>query len=261
MNAAKLKAVLENHEAWLVNPRQGSRADLSGANLSWASLAGADLRMADLSRANLTGANLTGASLTRADLSWANLTRANLAGANLTRANLAGANLAGADLNGANLTGANLTGATLRGATLRGADLSGADLSGADLTGADLSMAELREAALPNFLIVPEEGAFIGWKALANGQIAKLLIPVRARRTNSVSGRKCRASYVKVLALHGNATVNGPAQGTHYALEKGQEYKVGKIVRPDKYDPDVRVECTHGIHFFLTKKEAEEWLR
>jgi len=37
------------------------------------------------------------------------------------------------------------------------------------------------------------------------------------------------------------------------------EYAPGIVVRPDKWDPDPRVECTHGIHFFLTRQEAEEY--
>jgi hypothetical protein len=36
-------------------------------------------------------------------------------------------------------------------------------------------------------------------------------------------------------------------------------YKAGVVVHPDKYDDDIRVECTHGIHFFITRKEAEEY--
>lgn len=36
-------------------------------------------------------------------------------------------------------------------------------------------------------------------------------------------------------------------------------FNAGKIVRPDKYDSDPRVECTHGIHFFLTREEAEAY--
>lgn len=31
------------------------------------------------------------------------------------------------------------------------------------------------------------------------------------------------------------------------------------IVRADKYNDDPRVECTGGIHFFLTRQEAEEY--
>jgi hypothetical protein len=37
-------------------------------------------------------------------------------------------------------------------------------------------------------------------------------------------------------------------------------YEVGKEVKPEKeYDPDIRVECVNGIHFFMTKEEAEEF--
>jgi len=34
-------------------------------------------------------------------------------------------------------------------------------------------------------------------------------------------------------------------------------YTVGKMAIPDKYDPDRRNECSHGIHFYITKIEAE----
>ena len=36
-------------------------------------------------------------------------------------------------------------------------------------------------------------------------------------------------------------------------------YRKGEIVRPDKYNPDPCLECTHGIHFMLTKEEAEAY--
>ena len=36
-------------------------------------------------------------------------------------------------------------------------------------------------------------------------------------------------------------------------------YSKGKIIYPDSYNDDIRIECTNGIHFFITKKEAKEW--
>jgi len=51
-------------------------------------------------------------------------------------------------------------------------------------------------------------------------------------------------------------SVEGP-EGV--AISRGLEYRVGELVYPDSYDPDIRVECTHGIHFFLTREEAESW--
>jgi hypothetical protein len=36
-------------------------------------------------------------------------------------------------------------------------------------------------------------------------------------------------------------------------------YKTGCEVFPDSFDPDPRVECSHGIHFFITREEAEAY--
>ena len=138
------------------------------------------------------------------------------------------------------------------GANLSDADLSGADLRGASLSGANLSGAYLRDAKnikLPHFQI-PQEGELIVWKKLAGGQICKLRIPPEAKRTASVIGRKCRAEFVEVLEGEGTSWRAG---------RDALEYAPGEIVRPDKYDDSPLVECTSGIHFFLTREEAEEW--
>jgi len=180
-------------------------------------------------RANLTGANLTGADLRDADLRDADLRDADLTEANLTEANLRGADLRDAELTEANLTEANLTGANLTEANLRGANLTGANL--------------------PPFQI-PQEGELVVWKATSDG-IAKLRVPPEAKRTASLVGRKCRAEYAEVLEV-----IGGDGQGIH---DPTVTYRPGETVRPDKYDNDIRVQCTHGIHFFLTREEAEEW--
>jgi hypothetical protein len=237
MNKEELKVLLEQHRLYLYG-EGGKKADLRGANLRGANLRGANLRGADLYGANLRGADLQGA-----DLQGADLRSADLYGANLTGANLRGANLYGADLYGADLTGANLRGANLRGANLYGADLYGANLYGADLRGADLTGAKL-----PNFAICPEEGSFIGWKKVSGGAILKLLIPAEAKRTSSLVGRKCRAEFVQVLDGEGVSSYDGKTY-----------YNVGATIYPDKYDDNIRVECTSGIHFFITRKEAEEY--
>jgi hypothetical protein len=168
--------------------------------------------------------------------------------ANLSGANLSGANLSGADLSGANLFGADLSGANLSLADLSDANLSRADLSGANLSLAYLSGADLSGAKLPDFSLCPEEGDFIGWKKVRGGVVLKLLIPASAKRTSSLIGRKCRAEFVTVL------------EGEGFSCVGGLFYKPGETVYPDRYNPDIRIECTHGIHFFITRKEAEEYL-
>ena len=194
---------------------------------------------------------LTGSGGARADLSGADLYGANLRGAHLSRADLGGADLCGADLGGANLSGANLYMAHLRGAHLRGADLRGADLSWADLSGANL-----RGASLPDFQIPQDEDLKV-WKKLAGNLVAGLLIPKGAKRTASLVGDKCRAEYVQVLSIvdAGGREVNS-GLSMHDEVTK---YEVGQIVRPDSYDDDPRVECTHGIHFFMERKSAEDY--
>jgi hypothetical protein len=87
----------------------------------------------------------------------------------------------------------------------------------------------------------------IVWKKLKGGVVCKLLIPKEAKRTASLVGNKCRAEYAEVLEGAGESAYNG------------MTYVVGQIVRPDKYDDDIRVECTNGIHFFMTKEEAEKY--
>ena len=163
----------------------------------------------------------------------------------------------GADLRGADLRGAYLRGADLRGADLRGAYLGDANLGGADLRGAYLGDADLRGAylgdaknlKLPPFQI-PQEGELVVWKKLAGGKLCKLRIPPDAKRTASVIGRKCRAEFAEVIEGSGSSW---------RGLENDIEYAPGKTVRPDSYDDNPLVECSNGIHFFLTKEEAEAW--
>lgn len=117
--------------------------------------------------------------------------------------------------------------------------------------GANLTDADLHGANLPSFAICPEIGEFTAFKKLEGDIIARLLIPEDAFRTSSLVGRKCRASKAKVVSLScGNVG---------YSLYNRTEYRIGAIVEPDSYDPDIRIECTHGLHFFVTEREAREY--
>ena len=204
----------------------------------------------DFTKAHLTGADLTGAYLAGADLRGADLTGAHLTGADLTGADLTEADLRGADLRGAYLTGADLTEADLRGAYLTEADLRGAYLVGTDLTGADL----------PHFQISPEVGAFVAFKKLRDKRIAEIVIPADAPRTSSLVGRKCRAAWVAVTALYDMDGTPLPPDTIGIGMHDGTtRYVVGERVEADGWNDDIRVECTHGIHFFMTLREAREY--
>jgi hypothetical protein len=220
-----------------------NNADLSGADLRGANLSRADLSRAYLSRADLSGADLSGANLSRANLSGADLSDANLSRANLSRAYLSRADLSGADLSRANLSRADL-----RGADLSRADLSGADLSGADLRGAYLSGAKNAEHTIAATRILPD-GDLIGWKKCRDGVLVKLRIPEAAKRSHAF-GRKCRCEYANVLEVIG-ADI-GIAQH-----DGKTEYRAGQRVTPDQWNENWQEECAGGIHFYITRLEAE----
>jgi hypothetical protein len=221
------------------------------ANLIGADLRGANLRDANLIDANLIDANLRGANLIDANLRDANLIGADLRGACLIDANLRGANLIDANLRGADLRGACLIDANLRGADLRGANLIDANLRDANLRGADLRDAHIDNDYLTSLTSICPEGNIIGWKKCVNEIIVKLMIPKKAKRSNA-TGRKCRAEYAKVLEIIGAEE----AVSLHDPFFK---YKVGKTVKCDNWNDNRWNECSGGIHFFITRDEAERW--
>jgi hypothetical protein len=196
-------------------------------------------------------ADLCGADLCGADLCDANLRDADLRGADLCGANLRGANLCDANLYGANLCDANLCDANLRGADLCDANLCDADLRGANLRGADLCGAKNADLAIAATRILPG-GDLIGWKKCLGDVLVKLRIPAAAKRSHAF-GRKCRAEYVEVLE------VIGADVGVTRTRGPQTEYRVGETVRPDSWDDDWMNECSHGIHFFITRAEAEAY--
>jgi hypothetical protein len=213
------------------------------------------LEKATAARANLAGANLAGANLAVANLAGANLADANLAGANLAVANLAGAYLARATLAGATLAGANLADATLADANLAGATLAGANLADANLADANLADANLARAKDADFAIaqtrILPEGDLIGWKKCKGNVIVKLRIPADAKRSHAF-GRKCRAEFADVLEVIGAEV--GIAQ-----QDNKTEYRAGQRVTPDRFDENWQNECAPGIHFFITRLEAENY--
>ena len=96
----------------------------------------------------------------------------------------------------------------------------------------------------------------IGWKKLWKDKIARLRIPAEAKRSNA-TGRKCRAEFAVVLDIwdsDGEPVEEGRSQNSSYFV-----YQVGQTVRPDRWDEDRWNECSNGIHFFITRYEAENY--
>jgi hypothetical protein len=139
-------------------------------------------------------------------------------------------------------------------ANLRYADLQSANLQSADLRYADLRSAKNNEFAAALVTITPE-GDLIGWKKLQGGLIAKLLIPAKAQRSNA-TGRKCRAQFAKVLEIWDGDKAVKKGNSSH---DPDFVYQVGKTVKPDVWNENRWEECEGGIHFFITRIEAEKY--
>jgi hypothetical protein len=97
--------------------------------------------------------------------------------------------------------------------------------------------------------------------------VVELLIPARAIRFQP-RNKKCRASSAYVVAIYelggkrenrklGRKTKRRIAYSRHDTAFK---YVVGKKVKPTlPFNRDHREECSTGIHFFLTAKEAANY--
>ena len=126
---------------------------------------------------------------------------------------------------------------------------AGADLQGADLRGAkDAGLAIARTRILP-------EGSLIGWKKCEDSRIVKLRIPEDAKRSHAF-GRKCRAERAGVVAIFGpDGSLCDMATASY---DRGFVYRVGETVVPKNgFSEDWQSECEAGIHFYITREEAE----
>ena len=227
----ELDSILNEHKMWLRNDPEGERADLTGVNLYGAYLRGADLTGVNLYEAYLRGADLTGADLVRADL-------------------------VRADLRGADLIGADLVRADLRGADLRGANLYGADLREADLTGADLTGAR-NVPYLP--MACPDEGEYTAYKKVRGNYIVVLHVPSYAKRSSAL-GRKCRCDKADVIRIDNLDGSMANVSTVYSSYDSNFKYTVGETVTVENFDDNRWNECAPGIHHFMNRQEAVNYI-
>lgn len=106
--------------------------------------------------------------------------------------------------------------------------------------------------AVAQLQFIPTEGSFVGWKKCAEGVIVKLGVTPKAKRSHA-TGRKCRCSRAKVLEVIGG-TMGVSLRDSDFFYFKGH------YVEPrNGFDEDRWNECGAGIHFFITREEAEAY--
>ena len=106
--------------------------------------------------------------------------------------------------------------------------------------------AENADLAIARTRILPA-GEIIGWKKCKSDVIVKLRIPADAARSHAF-GRKCRAEFVDVI--------EGEGISSH---DRKTKYAPGLRVTCDKWDENWQEECAGGVHFFITRLEAENY--
>ena len=160
------------------------------------------------------------------------------------------------DLTGANFYNADLRNATFYSCTLDNTRMESTDLRGVKFLESDTSDIIANAGTAGFWPVCPVEGAFIGWK-WADDCLVKLRIPEDARRSSGTC-RKCRCYKAEVLEI----TKDGePVEVTFSDHDYAFMYQVGEFVEEPKYDPDRWKTCAPGIHFFMTKEEAENYGR
>lgn len=102
----------------------------------------------------------------------------------------------------------------------------------------------------------PREGKFIGWKKCRNGNIVKLLIPEDAKRSSAFR-KKCRCDKAVVLGIwdHEGKEIE---QAESYC-DPSFVYNKGETVNVPDFDTNRFAECAPGIHFFMERKDAENY--
>ena len=102
----------------------------------------------------------------------------------------------------------------------------------------------------------PEKGNFIAYKK-AGKCIVELEILENSKRSSATT-RKCRCDKARVISIE-NIETGEKVIEVSSNRDKNFTYKVGKVVSVDDFNEDRWVECTTGIHFFMTKHEAESY--
>jgi len=264
----ELSQILSRHRDWLLSKEAtGQRADLSGAvlddrDLSGLNLSGAILRGASLRRANLVGTQLVHADLSDATLEGAIMRKTNLLLADFTGADLRNADLSSAtpdtenklgasrqgprfkdaDLRGANLTGcychaSDFAGAVLEGASFSSADLEQANLSGncldnLDLSGANLKDADLRGSKLrgANLKVADLDHADLSCALLSNADVSGASLKSTNFNDTEVDGikydRKAHYRGIRVASCHGSARFRRAAQDQDFIEEYKEAHRL-----------------------------------
>lgn len=241
--------------------------NLSGLDLHNVDLSRLDLRHAILHNTNLRGANLqdsllSHANICDADLSYANLDYATCNFANISRSSLCGATVRNTvfrytlfdlvDFYNIAIHNTNFTYSAFRKSYITATDI--ANFSYATFDECAVIFTENTSLYSCGMIIDTPIRGYKKCDTNGNGPtIVTLEIP-RGAIVFSINGSKCRTNKAIVLSIDGDGI--NEAYSFH---DQEFVYRVGDELVIDDFDLRYNVECGTGIHFFLTKGEAEHY--
>lgn len=201
--------------------------------------------------------DLTGWDLSNLDLTLCSFRDCDLSGVNLSGSSVENALFDGCPLKGADFQDANMKTASFRYCDMRGCNIKGADLFGAVLEYANLEGIVSDEGTKWFRLHCPEKGAFLGYKKCVNDRMVQLLIPADAKRT-SATLPSCRCSKAKVLTIK-SFDLKENFDEAWSLVDENFIYRKGEWVEVKNFNEDRWQDSTTGIHFWLTREEAEAY--
>lgn len=208
---------------------------------------------------NFRGAAFNRVNMHHSDFRYSDFDGTILINSNISHSNLTKASFVGANISGSNFQGCNLEYADFSGAIWGDSDFRNTDLRTAKLNFGYFSTVMIdKTTQLPDFQI-PQNVDLTGWKVFRNAKnpsklvIGEIRIPKSAKRTACLGSNKCRASAIILVNLSNGDSVANSWYQTNFV------YNIGEVTNAGSYDPDIRKECSFGIHFFTTPEQAEHY--
>lgn len=210
-----------------------------------------------LREAEFRGMDLTGWNLSHVDFALCSFQETILNGVDFHDSSVENALFDGCPLRGADFRNANMRTASFRNCDMRECRIEGADLYGAVLEYARLTGIHSDENTKWFRLYCPEEGAFLGYKKCVGDRLVQLLIPADAKRT-SATRASCRCSRAKVLTIK-SFDFKENYDEAWSLVDENFVYRRGEWVEVKNFNEDRWMDSTTGIHFWLTREEAEAY--
>ena len=201
--------------------------------------------------------DLTGMDLSNADFELSSFENSVLNGANFENSSVENALFDGCPLRGANFKNAVMVTASFRYCDMRECNIEDANLYGAVLEYANLEGIISNEGTQWFRLHCPETGAVLGYKKCINDRMVQLLIPADAKRT-SATLPSCRCSKAKVLTIK-SFDYKENFEEAWSLVDENFIYKKGEWVEVKDFNEDRWMDSTTGIHFWMTRKEAQDY--